>query len=312
MELEGDGEMALSVCPSVCLSAILLRFPYICRQTAHWIEHKFGKGSWTHYGTLQAWLTVGHALLISSLFQASDWSSSFRACTDKPLKRLSTNLVDELIMALLRPDYLLVMLRWIPVILWLLIVQQFLHICRQRADQIELKFGRPTNYGAPLAWPTYGHALLNSLLFPGHWLVKQCFCTFADKLLVGLSSNLVDELMIGYLPGLQAFAGKLLIQLTSNLEGELMALPRHDGSYQDWLSNTPLNPRSDLPPPWITPQRAACIHWCPVCTVETPYSTIPYTTIFDITRWAHGPQNLQRPIRTLIVLLGFRIKQIFV
>ena len=46
-------------------------------------------------------------------------------------------------------------------------------------------------------------------------------------------------------------------------------------------------------------------------TVETPYSTIPYTMIFDITRWAHGPQNLQRPIRTLIVLLGFRIKQIF-
>ena len=38
-------------------------------------------------------------------------------------------------------------------------------------------------------------------------------------------------------------------------------------------------------------------------TVETPYSTIPYTTIFYITRWTHGPQNLQRPIRTLIVLL---------
>ena len=46
-------------------------------------------------------------------------------------------------------------------------------------------------------------------------------------------------------------------------------------------------------------------------TVETPYSTIPYTTIFYITRWTHGPQNLQRPIRTLIVLLGFGIKQIF-
>ena len=45
-------------------------------------------------------------------------------------------------------------------------------------------------------------------------------------------------------------------------------------------------------------------------TVETPYSTIPYTTIFYITRWTHGPQNLQRPIRTLIVLLGFWIKQI--
>ena len=47
-------------------------------------------------------------------------------------------------------------------------------------------------------------------------------------------------------------------------------------------------------------------------TVETPYSAIPYTTIFYITRWTHGPQNLQRPIRTLIVLLGFWIKQIFV
>ena len=129
-----------------------------------WIELKFGKGSWTHDGTLQAWLTVGHALLISSRFLASDWSSSFRAFTDKLLKRLSTNLVDELIIALLRPDYLLVMLRWIPAILWLLIVQQFLRICRQRADQIELKFGGPTNYGAPLAWPTYGHALLNSLI----------------------------------------------------------------------------------------------------------------------------------------------------
>ena len=47
-------------------------------------------------------------------------------------------------------------------------------------------------------------------------------------------------------------------------------------------------------------------------TVETLYSTIPYTMIFYTTRWAHGPQNLQRPIRTLIVLLGLRIKQIFV
>ena len=33
-------------------------------------------------------------------------------------------------------------------------------------------------------------------------------------------------------------------------------------------------------------------------TVETLYSTIPYTTIFYITRWTHGPQNLQRQIRT--------------
>ena len=44
---------------------------------------------------------------------------------------------------------------------------------------------------------------------------------------------------------------------------------------------------------------------CLVDTVETPYITIPYTTIFDITRWTHGPQNLQRPIRSPIVLLDF-------
>ena len=37
-------------------------------------------------------------------------------------------------------------------------------------------------------------------------------------------------------------------------------------------------------------------------TVETRYNTIPYNTIFNITRWSHGPQNLQTHIRTLIVL----------
>ena len=47
-------------------------------------------------------------------------------------------------------------------------------------------------------------------------------------------------------------------------------------------------------------------------TVETLYSTIPYTTIFHITRWAHGPQNLQRSIGTLIMLLvGFSNKTTF-
>ena len=39
--------------------------------------------------------------------------------------------------------------------------------------------------------------------------------------------------------------------------------------------------------------------------LETLYSTIPYTTMFYITRWTHGPQNLQRQMRTLIVLLDF-------
>ena len=37
-------------------------------------------------------------------------------------------------------------------------------------------------------------------------------------------------------------------------------------------------------------------------TVETRYNTIPYNTISNITRWSHGPQNLQTHIRTLIVL----------
>ena len=37
------------------------QFPCICRWTADLIELKFG--GWTHYGTPQAWLTFGHALL---------------------------------------------------------------------------------------------------------------------------------------------------------------------------------------------------------------------------------------------------------
>ena len=40
-------------------------------------------------------------------------------------------------------------------------------------------------------------------------------------------------------------------------------------------------------------------------TVETLYSTIPYTTIFYIRRWTHEPQNLLRPIRNVIMLLVF-------
>ena len=38
---------------------------------------------------------------------------------------------------------------------------------------------------------------------------------------------------------------------------------------------------------------------------------IPYTMIFYTTRWTRGPQNLQRPIRTLIMLFGFLIKPMF-
>ena len=44
--------------------------------------------------------------------------------------------------------------------------------------------------------------------------------------------------------------------------------------------------------------------------VEPLYNAIPYNTTFYITWWTYEPQNLQRPIRTLIVLLDFLIKQI--
>ena len=36
-------------------------------------------------------------------------------------------------------------------------------------------------------------------------------------------------------------------------------------------------------------------------TVEPLYSAILYNTTFYTTWWTHGPQNLQRPIKTLIV-----------
>ena len=52
----------------------------------------------------------------------------------------------------------------------------------------------------------------------------------------------------------------------------------------------------------------------PSCHQSSNYSRIPipYYTKFYITRWTHGPQNLQRPIRTLIMLLGFLIKKLCV
>ena len=43
-------------------------------------------------------------------------------------------------------------------------------------------------------------------------------------------------------------------------------------------------------------------------TVEPLYNAIPYNTTFYITWRIHGPQNLQRPIRTLIMLLVFFYK----
>ena len=43
--------------------------------------------------------------------------------------------------------------------LWL--VEQFLYICRQTVDQIELKFCGPIHYRLPLALWTFGHAPLN-------------------------------------------------------------------------------------------------------------------------------------------------------
>ena len=61
-------------------------------------------GGYIHYGTLQAWLTF----VMLHRIHAISW----------PLIRLSSSLLDQLIMGLPRPDILLVMLHWIHAISW--------------------------------------------------------------------------------------------------------------------------------------------------------------------------------------------------
>ena len=78
-------------------------FPF-CAITYHYcplpMEVELKISGWIHYGTLQAWLTFGHAPLNSCPFLASDWASSYCTFADKPLIGLTSNLVGKLY----RPD----------------------------------------------------------------------------------------------------------------------------------------------------------------------------------------------------------------
>ena len=102
------------------------QFLSIYGQTADWTGLRCG--GTTHYRPLQTWLTFGHVPLNSCYCLASDWSTSdwlshFHAFADKQLIRLDSNLVGQLVMGLPQPDYLLVFLHWIPIILCPLIGQ---------------------------------------------------------------------------------------------------------------------------------------------------------------------------------------------
>ena len=112
--------------------------------------------------------------------------------------------------------------------LWL--VEQFdRHICRQAIDWIELKYGWWTNHRARKAWLT-GLAPVNFCCFlTSDW--SNSFHAFGYLLLIWLTSNLADELIMG--------------------------LPRPNGLYQDWLTfgNTLLI-RTALRPYW-----GMCLHW---------------------------------------------------
>ena len=87
------------------------------------------------------------------------------------------------------------MLHWIsavscPLIGWAV----SMHL--QSTDQIKVKFCDATNYGPPTAWLTFGLASLNFSSFQtSDWL--SSFHVFADKPLIGLSLNLVGQLIMG-------------------------------------------------------------------------------------------------------------------
>ena len=93
--------------------------------------------------------------------------------------------------------------------LWLL--KYFLYICRETDDWIS-RFVEQTHYGPLLAWLTFGYtALIYHHLLASDLL--SSFRTFADKLLIEFSSNLVGNLIMG-LPQLINF-GPALLNLSS-------------------------------------------------------------------------------------------------
>ena len=89
------------------------------------LGHKFGE--LTHCKSPQAWLTFCHSPLSSCHFLASDWSSNFCLFADKQLFGLGSNLVDQLIMGLPWPDWLLAILHSMPNKAWDEIIHPFLN-----------------------------------------------------------------------------------------------------------------------------------------------------------------------------------------
>ena len=69
------------ICSSFCSSITLLQFLDIFKQTAEWMELKFG--GLPHDGTPQGWLTFGLTLLNPNHFLAFDWPRGFRAFADR-------------------------------------------------------------------------------------------------------------------------------------------------------------------------------------------------------------------------------------
>ena len=75
------------------------------------------------------------------------------------------DLVDTFLLVFPRPDSLWSHSNEFLLFHGLWLVEQFLHIYRQSADRIGLKFGRATYCGPlPVCW-TFGHSLLNSCFF---------------------------------------------------------------------------------------------------------------------------------------------------
>ena len=74
--------------------------------------------------------------------------------------------------------------------------KQFQAICRYTTDQIEIKFSGPIHYGLPQAWLTFDHDPRNS-----HCLLASdqlsSFSAFADKMLIGFSSYLEGQFIMG-------------------------------------------------------------------------------------------------------------------
>ena len=112
---------------------------------------------------------------------------------------------------------------------------------------VDLKLGRYIHYSTPQGWLIFGHILL--------WTK---FCTYLDKVLWGLISNLVDTfVMVIHSPdkllvtlhwilaiwlasdlssSFRAFADKLLIRLSSDMVAQLLTLPHPPPHLQAWLT----------------------------------------------------------------------------